>query len=163
MPTLRELRAEKSRSAVSRTISCRSARERRAGTEPSTVVCRGRAAAVTGPMVQHTVTERSTARRVRRIRPLRRANAGTAGVPGAPVTFLDGPVGESGTSGSGPADAARVGQQPDRRCLLAARLAVLGAVRVLVVHPVLAVVVLHEPSFPLVTVRETASGRDHPF
>src|SRR5215216_4412865 len=50
MPTLRELRPENSRSAVSRTIAWRSARLRRIGVEMSAAVAR---AAVTRGIVHH--------------------------------------------------------------------------------------------------------------
>src|ERR687893_3198801 len=52
MPTLRELRPENRRSAVSRTIACRSARLRRTGVEMSAAGAK-EAAAVTRGMVHH--------------------------------------------------------------------------------------------------------------
>src|SRR4051812_18192926 len=153
MPTLRELRAENRRSAVSRTISCRSARDRRVGAGPSSDTCRGRAAAVTAPMVQHVVTDRFAARRGPR--PLPGAGRYAGRIPGrrgsvvrlgqVRTTALPGLT--AGPARSGAADPTRVGQQSDHRCLGGARLRALGPVHGLVVHLV-AVVLLHEHHLP---------------
>src|SRR5215218_6694700 len=160
MPTLRELRPAKSRSAVSRTIACRSARLRRTGppasaARASSAAARDRAE-VTVPMVHPGVTEQFAARR-RMLLWVTRGVRVTRGTGGRWCRCDDGASPDDSVA----ADAAGVGQHaPDDggRRLRAARLLGLRR-RVVVVHTGFVLGVGHATSLPCARCGETAPNR----